>query len=88
MYDKPDSNMYLTSSFHSQCLKHRVLSTAIKNQVEASNQLCGNRTEIAGRCDRQQHLPHPAIQTDLQRIYKLIYINDGTTNTDLAQNGL
>ena len=58
----------------------------IENQIEAANQICRNKPNINRRCDWQQHLFCPAVETDLKHIRKLVHLKHRSGNTDLTQH--
>ena len=76
--------MNFISSLHSQCLIHRILSAAIENQIEAAYQSAGTVPRSAADVDRQQYLLCTGIQANLQRICKLIYLDNCSADTYLA----
>jgi len=69
-------------SFNTQSLIYGVFWALVKDQIEASDQFCGDGAKVSGRCNRQKDFFSSTVQAHLKRICKLINLHHCSRNAD------
>lgn len=69
-----------------QRLKHSILRTLIRNQLECTHQISRNTCEINKRGTRNQHLLCTTVQAYLKRIGKFIHLYHRAADCNISQN--